>query len=457
MSKIGRNDPCPCGSGKKYKKCCLAKDQQQPPRRGTVRRDETDDLFEDLPPHALAYNDEEALRARQEPVRLKPNDEPFVSNTISDDVPELSESNQALVDAWWSAYKPMKDPDEILRHLNRFFEAHPDLVVNLELHHEVLFELGADLVRAGRPGEYIALLQRVRTDFPDTYLKSFSYYDRDIIYYKIIDQGPVGIEDYLGWFIEYPDTDPDNLFALIDFLMATGCDGPLAELVEAVYDPICRSQNVIGGCEELVTALILSYYAPYLDHGWTQSDLESLAERLRTVRLPLRDEWCLPDHLHRLFSEIVGDLDESFFASFRDQQDLGRYYETVSRNFMGWLHRERGFSWMKAELHRGKVLDYLLAIIPDGKRPKRPFTFTERLLNQGISRTPFTLFGQGPTTTFGSLNGIYRFSEYLAQRGLIDNEEASRIQEWCRTLWQSRMQHVRGSTIEAGAFERFPG
>ncbi|MNO77360.1 hypothetical protein D3C76_684670 [compost metagenome] len=21
-NKIGRNDPCPCGSGKKYKKCC---------------------------------------------------------------------------------------------------------------------------------------------------------------------------------------------------------------------------------------------------------------------------------------------------------------------------------------------------------------------------------------------------------------------------------------------------
>ena len=25
MLKIGRNDPCPCGSGKKYKKCCLYK------------------------------------------------------------------------------------------------------------------------------------------------------------------------------------------------------------------------------------------------------------------------------------------------------------------------------------------------------------------------------------------------------------------------------------------------
>ncbi len=23
LNNIGRNDPCPCGSGKKYKKCCL--------------------------------------------------------------------------------------------------------------------------------------------------------------------------------------------------------------------------------------------------------------------------------------------------------------------------------------------------------------------------------------------------------------------------------------------------
>jgi preprotein translocase subunit SecA len=22
VAKVGRNDPCPCGSGKKYKKCC---------------------------------------------------------------------------------------------------------------------------------------------------------------------------------------------------------------------------------------------------------------------------------------------------------------------------------------------------------------------------------------------------------------------------------------------------
>ena len=30
-ARAGRNDPCPCGSGKKYKKCCLRKDQEPSP------------------------------------------------------------------------------------------------------------------------------------------------------------------------------------------------------------------------------------------------------------------------------------------------------------------------------------------------------------------------------------------------------------------------------------------
>ena len=30
MTTVGRNEPCPCGSGKKYKYCCAAKAQQTP-------------------------------------------------------------------------------------------------------------------------------------------------------------------------------------------------------------------------------------------------------------------------------------------------------------------------------------------------------------------------------------------------------------------------------------------
>lgn len=35
--KTGRNDPCPCGSGKKYKKCCLSTDYVEPGREEPIR------------------------------------------------------------------------------------------------------------------------------------------------------------------------------------------------------------------------------------------------------------------------------------------------------------------------------------------------------------------------------------------------------------------------------------
>lgn len=36
--KVGRNDPCPCGSGKKYKACCLKKEQaKRAPRSMKMR------------------------------------------------------------------------------------------------------------------------------------------------------------------------------------------------------------------------------------------------------------------------------------------------------------------------------------------------------------------------------------------------------------------------------------
>jgi tetratricopeptide (TPR) repeat protein len=61
MPKAGRNDPCPCGSGKKYKHCCLEKDraaelapaiaqrvalQAQKANRAALRKDYQDELLQ---------------------------------------------------------------------------------------------------------------------------------------------------------------------------------------------------------------------------------------------------------------------------------------------------------------------------------------------------------------------------------------------------------------------------
>ncbi|ADU28743.1 YecA family protein [Evansella cellulosilytica] len=51
MSKLGRNDKCPCGSGKKYKKCCMDK-QVQPINIDPISQQQ----FQDFLPKLLNYS-----------------------------------------------------------------------------------------------------------------------------------------------------------------------------------------------------------------------------------------------------------------------------------------------------------------------------------------------------------------------------------------------------------------
>ena len=43
--KIGRNDPCSCGSGKKYKRCCLLKREDYYTKQADIKK-QVDELLE---------------------------------------------------------------------------------------------------------------------------------------------------------------------------------------------------------------------------------------------------------------------------------------------------------------------------------------------------------------------------------------------------------------------------
>ncbi len=51
MTKVKRNDPCPCGSGKKYKKCCMNKQQAA---SSATRKDEKD--YQDFLPRVVEFS-----------------------------------------------------------------------------------------------------------------------------------------------------------------------------------------------------------------------------------------------------------------------------------------------------------------------------------------------------------------------------------------------------------------
>ncbi len=70
MAKIGRNDLCPCNSGKKYKKCCMARDEAA------------------------------ALAARAAQPEAAPARRPSLANIFQehDELDELTEASNAVVD-----------------------------------------------------------------------------------------------------------------------------------------------------------------------------------------------------------------------------------------------------------------------------------------------------------------------------------------------------------------------
>src|SRR6185437_13113496 len=61
-TKIGRNDPCPCGSGKKYKRCCIGNKNPRP-RPGIAAPDEAPQRMHEI---LSLRNAEENVRRQQQ-------------------------------------------------------------------------------------------------------------------------------------------------------------------------------------------------------------------------------------------------------------------------------------------------------------------------------------------------------------------------------------------------------
>jgi hypothetical protein len=68
--KVGRNDPCPCGSGSKYKRCCLAKHEAER-RASPPGESEADDEEERLALQMAAFIEPLLRKGGRSPENLK--------------------------------------------------------------------------------------------------------------------------------------------------------------------------------------------------------------------------------------------------------------------------------------------------------------------------------------------------------------------------------------------------
>lgn len=458
--KTGRNEPCPCGSGKKYKKCCFEKDQKElrsqasplPVGERTSARtpipgraeDPFADEFEDLPcpfePEEDEWSPEES--ADEYAGSVSEEDEPPSYPHVKRELPELTSGQERIVDDWWDDTGPFyekRDADEMIGRVETFLEKHPELFVQLGLQDEFLFELGAELGRRKEWRRYTDLLIRIRHEQPRMYAMSYAYYDRDIITELIFARRREFIPDYFSFFREYPDSHPDEAKGILDILAWAGLEEELMELADTIGGPMWLSSRVFGG--GFVTHwLTFRAFIPHLD---SRADPRAAARQVeRSVEaLQLRGYCVDPESIRRAIECRWTVPTEWNITNCRDPGDLLDFYHDIAWNFRGFMHDSMEFGWVKSDFLAGQLEEYWW-LIPEGKRPRDTFMLKEGLLERHIVRRLMRFFWIDGVAAGGLLQAVLCFVEYLADRSIISSEEKKQIQKICTSLHRKCLKGI---------------
>jgi hypothetical protein len=152
--KTGRNDPCPCGSGKKFKKCCLGKSLLTAP------------TSQDAPPIPAAASavpqQTSAWRKPSSTEKLAPEKPPRPRNPL-----------QLKWDAIWNEFKSQQgEPREavFLRTLD------DNELMNDEAAFEMLNGLHEDAVARGERERFGRMVETLAERRPEVYQESAHYY-----------------------------------------------------------------------------------------------------------------------------------------------------------------------------------------------------------------------------------------------------------------------------------------
>ncbi len=457
--KPQRNDPCHCGSGKKYKKCCLAKDEAE-------AREVRPVVVEDDPTvEALPVSDDAAIKwpatSPEEPTE-EPTDEEHLleddagptedeesSSEASDDtpevdfpevddtLPELAPAEQQLVDQWWSELEPFYgskgvDADEVVRRILAFAEEHPALFAHLGLDDEVIFEAGAELGRRQRWGEYIELLIRLRREQPRMYERNFGYYDYDIIGELIVRGCLSEVPTYLSLFKHYPYSGEEQACELADLLAWCGLKEALRELVAAGTYPVQESPKVISGGRDPRWLRFLEYEPFLTARDSSPEGGRRLAEALASIRIsyePVPEPDWLASQLRLASEPITAPLDlRGLGTKSRDYHDLGW-------RFRGFLHHAKGFPWVRAHFLADAFVRYCYWSADQKKKLADIREVKKDLLDHYLVRMCRNMFWLDATRACATLQAAVFFADFMEAIQTWNADKAEHVRRGCAELF----------------------
>ena len=480
---VERNAPCPCGSGKKYKKCCIETGKYEVPKstfeefkedafEASFTRSEDewepddfdffnnlftndDDDYPDEDSEDDDYPDEDSEDDDYPDEDSEDDDYPDEDtdsgvddiHTIfrAEELPKLSEEDNKLVENWWKDFKRLRDTVKEREHLIRFMDAYPHLVVQLHLHWEVLFEIGIEHFIKGIYETFVELLLRVRKEFPDSYKKSFGYYDADLIYWYAA-QGRIDeIKPFFDWFKQDKKAEyNDKIDSIICFLRAINrSDILLTELESNPNTKKCviktRFHHILSRyiekpvTEESVGLLMNELVSNNIPENKT-GDVEFLGRRLQSFTRPFT-VW---DDTTPIKRSIIMDT-----------------YLDITDNFSSYLHKIKGLSFDSAIFYSNTIYEFFEIAISNSKRPKNIFSFDKQSFEDNLLISNWTYL-DFHVEQLAQLNAFYYFAAYLKLCGNMTEEQKQELQTFITKIFRKYYAEVKKSGPEMLSFKQFP-
>ena len=334
--KVGRNDPCPCGSGKKYKKCCLAKDEAAArvasPQQQLVPQQARGRAVAPLPPP---------------PPR------------------QLSPLQQAQSEMW--------DEFETADHAEQPALFRRALSETELLDAEYTFEMLCQIQNHQDSATLMEALDALQTQRPELYEHDAQYY----LDWRITDALMTGRLDHLPSLglalAETAGKDLDTFYPVIERLAYHGQLALLAQMMAQAWPYVRPSNKFLPGADDefALQGMDLTLFArfeqnPDLDpeDPALVAELESFTEidqrLLSSVLALLKDQparsWTLDDFAFqppKRRSERYDDDEE-------EEDPAAARLHDLTFTFLGEIHREQGVSLAKGDLARQSIEQYIL-------------------------------------------------------------------------------------------------
>jgi len=474
--KPGRNDPCHCGSGRKYKKCCLRDDEeaarqsaiQAEQEREQAKRDEEarraeafrarqktweDRAWEELP-------DDDQTEGREEDAPEPEDDDrewpPERSYPQPPKPPEPTPEMKAFVDRWWDksfmpAYRERR-LDETLSLMDAMFAERPDAVPFLGLEEECLLELQGMMVQAGRRGELADRLLRMRTEFPIVYDQVYGYLDTTLAASLIALGRSDEVSGMLDRFIQYPDHAPAELAAMLDILLVTNRQDDVFALARATTVP-CACSTEVSGMGPAFRWLTIEASLPVCERR--ECSNEAVADVVAAC-----DALDLP-FSHGVTTESAKSFLENAFTPMnwefpRRRGDRKAFFARMTSHFGLWLQDTHGLSWVSAIRFSDELWAMYDRARSRGKRFRNIFNPNEDAVKAHIHQRCGRMFHLDGVQAFAIVQTLYWFAGFLEDNNQGTEEDRRELRNTCHNLYAKLKEAVHPADDGLALFATFP-